>query len=267
MTDNSRRSIEAILARYDLYPWFFVLAPVSRCSFKTSTPYGSWLPFVFPFGLARHHRGGARARAPGVSEWAQAAIFWTLVVLTSPLGQLVVSCRPQAHGPTGDPLSNRFRRLAGLGGAGRRGGRSPSNAPSVVVGLNGASMVALGIPIPLLAFLGGPDGESMGLHPTGGPSAANVAIGPDPEPDIYYIILDAVRSARRPLRVVTGSTASFYETLASRGFTVADRSYTNYAQTSLSLASSLNLAYLDSSHLAASPDNAQLTVAGMIRPA
>ena len=84
-------------------------------------------------------------------------------------------------------------------------------------------------------------------------------------PDIYYIILDGY-GRRDVLSEMYGiDQASFYEALRGRGFTVADDSYTNYAQTSLSLASSLNFAYLDAADLAASPDNAQLTVAAMIR--
>jgi hypothetical protein len=65
-------------------------------------------------------------------------------------------------------------------------------------------------------------------------------------PDIYYIITDAyARSDLLKSRYRTDNSA-FLDELAHLGFFVADRARSNYVQTYLSLASSLNFTYLDS---------------------
>ena len=65
-------------------------------------------------------------------------------------------------------------------------------------------------------------------------------------PDIYYIILDGYARAD-VLRSVYGfDNSDFTGWLKARGFQVASRSRSNYSQTYLSLASSLNMTYHDS---------------------
>jgi hypothetical protein len=74
------------------------------------------------------------------------------------------------------------------------------------------------------------------------PVAANT---PDERPDIYYIVLDGYGETQI-LRTLFGfDNRDFLEELEAAGFYVARRSLANYGQTHLSLASSLNLAYLD----------------------
>ncbi len=64
-------------------------------------------------------------------------------------------------------------------------------------------------------------------------------------PNIYYIILDAyARSDILKTRYDLDNSA-FVAALKARGFYVADQSRSNYGQTALSLASSLNSVYLD----------------------
>ena len=63
-------------------------------------------------------------------------------------------------------------------------------------------------------------------------------------PNIYYIILDGY-ARRDTLRELYGYDNSGFENeLVNRGFYVAERSVSNYAQTIMSLASSLNLLHL-----------------------
>ena len=65
------------------------------------------------------------------------------------------------------------------------------------------------------------------------------------DPDIYYIILDAYMRADN-IKVVYGyDNTAFIDALTQRGFYVATCSQSNYAYTELSLASSLNMNYLD----------------------
>ncbi len=63
-------------------------------------------------------------------------------------------------------------------------------------------------------------------------------------PDIYYIILDAYGRSDVVLDLFGYDNAEFINFLEERGFYVAEKSRSNYLQTSLSLSSTLNLNYL-----------------------
>jgi hypothetical protein len=64
-------------------------------------------------------------------------------------------------------------------------------------------------------------------------------------PDIYYIILDGYASPDTLREVYDYDNGPFIDYLTSLGFYVAGDSNANYCQTALSLASSLNMQYLD----------------------
>ena len=66
-----------------------------------------------------------------------------------------------------------------------------------------------------------------------------------PPPDIYYVVLDGFGRQDILKDLYQLDVGPFVAALESRGFTVPDASQSNYAQTFLSLASSLNLSYLD----------------------
>jgi hypothetical protein len=65
-------------------------------------------------------------------------------------------------------------------------------------------------------------------------------------PDIYYIILDGYARADILDSIYGYDNSGFISWLEQKGFRVGSRSRSNYAQTYLSLASSLNMTYLDS---------------------
>jgi hypothetical protein len=67
----------------------------------------------------------------------------------------------------------------------------------------------------------------------------------DTLPNIYYIILDAYGRADILKEAYSYDNSKFLDSLHEKGFFIADKSQANYAQTDLSLASSLNLSYLD----------------------
>lgn len=67
----------------------------------------------------------------------------------------------------------------------------------------------------------------------------------DSVPDIYYIILDGYARSDVLHEVYDLDNGEFLESLEARGFYVASECRANYSQTLLSLASSLNLNYLD----------------------
>lgn len=64
-------------------------------------------------------------------------------------------------------------------------------------------------------------------------------------PNIYYLILDGYARGDVLAELYGFDNNEFYQYLKKKGFYVAERSCSNYAQTVLSLASSLNLDYLD----------------------
>jgi len=67
----------------------------------------------------------------------------------------------------------------------------------------------------------------------------------DQNPDIYYIILDGYGRSDMLDKYFDTQNKDFIEFLEDRGFFVARNSATNYAHTALSLASSLNMSYLE----------------------
>jgi hypothetical protein len=70
------------------------------------------------------------------------------------------------------------------------------------------------------------------------------ALNPETLPDIYYIILDSYASASSLADYYDFDNNEFVGALDERGFYVAGESASNYAMTTLSLSSSLNLDYL-----------------------
>lgn len=83
-------------------------------------------------------------------------------------------------------------------------------------------------------------------HPTENPAppAANVA-PPGSQPDIYYIILDRYANEETLRESYGYNNREFLDFLRSKGFYVAEDSRSNYMKTPLSLASSLNMEYID----------------------
>src|SRR3989344_5967622 len=65
-------------------------------------------------------------------------------------------------------------------------------------------------------------------------------------PDIYYLIFDRYGRSDTLKNVYDFDNSDFISYLKKRGFFVPSRSWANYTQTYLSLASSLNMQYLDS---------------------
>ncbi len=78
----------------------------------------------------------------------------------------------------------------------------------------------------------------------GAPPTRASSLSP-PAPDIYYIILDGYAGQPVLQDIYHYDNAAFLDVLRREGFYVAEHSRSNYGQTSLSLASSLNMTYLD----------------------
>jgi hypothetical protein len=70
-------------------------------------------------------------------------------------------------------------------------------------------------------------------------------LSPAMMPDIYYLILDRYANEKILKSEFGFDNSGFLNSLRARGFFVADDSRCNYPQTSMSLASSLNMDYID----------------------
>lgn len=87
------------------------------------------------------------------------------------------------------------------------------------------------------------------------------AIRPSPNlPDIYYIILDGYANEATLNSYYDFDNSHFLQGLETRGFYVAQHSRSNYALTSLSLSSSLNLNYLNEISLQAGENSRSIAI-------
>jgi hypothetical protein len=113
--------------------------------------------------------------------------------------------------------------------------------------LNISSFIALLLPLRLIAvyFMGLASDPLASWQPPNPPDIdiSNMTI--EYKPDIYYIIVDGY-GREDVLREYYGlDNSEFLDFLDKRGFYVADESSSNYSQTGLSLASSMNFEYMD----------------------
>lgn len=77
------------------------------------------------------------------------------------------------------------------------------------------------------------------------PPLAHASTAWDPPPDIYYIVLDMYARADYLEKIYHYDNSEFLSFLTDKGFYVASKSTSNYPYTTHSLASSLNMMYLD----------------------
>lgn len=133
-------------------------------------------------------------------------------------------------------------------------GASPSAMRNVTTFLNRAAVVLMllsGVTLAMALYSSTREQQAernqiAGDSPTP-PSQAQ--IGGRRLPDIYYIILDGYARADVLKEVYHYDNGEFVDWLRAAGFYVADESRSNYLQTMLSLASSLNSVYLKPAQL------------------
>ena len=130
-------------------------------------------------------------------------------------------------------------------------------------GLNLAS--ALLVVAPVVTWVGFAAAAGVAGEPGGSAdqTPAGEMILPANPPDVYYILLDGYARADVLETMFSYDNSEFVDELRSRGFYVADRSTSNYAQTDLSIASSLNMAYLQDLEASLGPDS---TARSPLRP-
>ena len=77
----------------------------------------------------------------------------------------------------------------------------------------------------------------------------------DDRPDVYYFLLDSYPRADFIRKWMDYDNTPFLDALKQRGFYVADCSLSNYSYTRLSLATSMNMNYIEELGVNTSPDN------------
>ncbi len=127
--------------------------------------------------------------------------------------------------------------------------RRLTNLEALNASLNAVAVVALAVPVMQLAAYQFRVRGSAGATTT---RLQDPATGenfdleaPDERPDVYYIVLDAY-GRHDTLASLTGyDNSGFLEELEALGFYVAECAQSNYSQSELTLASTLNMAYLE----------------------
>jgi hypothetical protein len=129
--------------------------------------------------------------------------------------------------------------VLGSGGAlliWKRGIDAPGLTGALTLGLGAALLIPL---VQIVTFqIGRSSAQAADLPPLEPQEG-------EPLPDIYYIVLDAYTSGSVLLDTYELDNEPFLDELRRIGFYVADCSQANYAQTELSMVSTLNMAYLD----------------------
>ncbi|MCJ7511954.1 MAG: hypothetical protein MUO23_03160 [Anaerolineales bacterium] len=106
--------------------------------------------------------------------------------------------------------------------------------------LNVMAVAALAVPLMQIVLY-----EYQISQPWQEPPQTASANAPGDWPDIYYIVVDGYAGEDVLRSIYQYDNGPFLDKIADLGFLVAGQSRSNYMQTSLSLASSLNLEYID----------------------
>jgi hypothetical protein len=110
--------------------------------------------------------------------------------------------------------------------------------------LNVVALAAVALPVLQISAYSIQERSAVAAEPSTAPQNLRIA-GDQPAPDIYYIILDSYTRDDILKSFYKYDNSSFLNDLSSLGFYVARCSQSNYAQTHLSLASSLNMDFID----------------------
>jgi len=110
--------------------------------------------------------------------------------------------------------------------------------------LNIVALAAVALPVLQISVDYIQESRAVAAEPSNASQDLRIA-GDKPAPDIYYIILDAYSRDDILKDFYNFDNSSFVNDLTSLGFYVARCSQSNYAQTQLSLASALNMDFID----------------------
>ncbi len=124
----------------------------------------------------------------------------------------------------------------------------------------GFNVIALGLVIAALAGTNfGPAPKRKGALPADNAPVEPGLVKPQDPPDVYYFILDSYARQDLLQEAYGFDNSGFIQALQQRGFYVAGCGQSNYGRTELSLASSLNMSYLQGLDHEFTPDNIDRT--------
>lgn len=234
-----------MLKKVPLYPFLFAAYPVlalAAHNFHQIAAGQIWRPLLASLLLAGIVLCLARLL---LRDWQRAALLATLVLLLFfSYGQVYAELK---NVTLAGVLPFRHRTLGVLWGVLLAAGiywvwRRLKNPAEWTPWLN--LIGGLLLVYPLLIVVPGTLNTSMNKGTT--PSLAGTSVTPSNRPDVYYIILDAYGRQDALQEELGYDNSEFIKGLKERGFYVAECSQSNYAQTELSLTSSLNYDYLQS---------------------
>jgi hypothetical protein len=122
--------------------------------------------------------------------------------------------------------------------------RSPEAARRLTPGLNLTAALLVSMPLAVLLIYQIRLGAVAADAAQSAPALPDGQSSPQALPDVYYIILDAYGSQAGLQEAFGYDNSEFVQALESRGFFIGEGSRSNYAQTELSLLSSLEMDYL-----------------------
>lgn len=192
-------------------------------------------------GLARTQLGNQRA----------ALIVTGLVAATFTFERNVYALSVRGIGPSADAREGivLLGELAALGGGIALLARRPGLVPFAHSAANAGSLALLAFLAPgLVAALTAKVPARPPSWPEAGRSvsATPVAKSPDrADPDIYFLVLDAYGRSDILRSAIGWDNRAFLDRMVARGFFLADRSTSNYCQTALSVAATLDGTYHD----------------------
>jgi hypothetical protein len=126
--------------------------------------------------------------------------------------------------------------------------RSPTRAAGLTLALNAIVLV---VPLPDIWQLGNWAAESRATIAAASeifpdlPTPATTAASLRNQPDIWYLVPDRYSNAAILRSKFGFDNGPFLATLREKGFTIVDGAHANYQRTAVSMASTLNLDYLD----------------------
>ena len=130
-------------------------------------------------------------------------------------------------------------------------------SPSSALALN---VIALGLVVTSLVQIA-PGSQKRGVHTLGAKNAPVQELSrPQNLPDVYYFILDSYGRDDLLKQAYGYDNSEFVNALRERGFYVAQCSQSNYVRTEISVASTLNMSYLQGLDPAFAPESTRRRV-------
>jgi hypothetical protein len=228
------------LQKRAFYPWLFALFPAAFLYSHNigETPARSlWLPLVLSLGLALLVWLAARAAAPRGGKASLITLLFCIMFFT--YGHIGLGLKFPSWMVF--PWAAVFLLVAGLVLSARRdfSGWTPGlNVFTAFLIISTGAQVAWA----RLQASGNPPWLTQ-LYEDARLSAAKTDLGN--LPDVYYLIVDRYANAKVLKEEFGFDNHEFLDFLRAKGFYIADDSRCNYPQTHMSLASSLNMDYID----------------------